>query len=260
MINELHQLSVAMREENIDTDTWYREYKTIPKISSKAPCVRIVLSNGKVERLESVLPQVGSYIRKYGNNQGTFPAMNLAPLYRIQDEETNKALTKLLKNNGQGLEDLSVVKSWCLLNNWSKKFAKKYRISLEKIPTELSNLLHDEAAFEPIERLIQAVRPFSDMEVLHRALEERVFEMLAKKTDVVLALQILFYVGKGDKAPEEDAGNLSVIFDEDSLEDEGLSSIGIRFTKGFNNALLQAERLPFGVSAKLQYIPYFTRH
>lgn len=242
MINELHQLSVAMREENIDTDTWYREYKTIPKISSKAPCVRIVLSNGKVERLESVLPQVGSYIRKYGNNQGTFPAMNLAPLYRIQDEETNKALTKLLKNNGQGLEDLSVVKSWCLLNNWSKKFAKKYRISLEKIPTELSNLLHDEAAFEPIERLIQAVRPFSDMEVLHRALEERVFEMLAKKTDVVLALQILFYVGKGDKAPEEDAGNLSVIFDEDSLEDEGLSSIGIRFTKGFNNALLQAER------------------
>ncbi len=240
MINELHQLSVAMREEKIDTDTWYREYKTIPKISSKAPCVRIVLSDGKVERLESVSPQVGSHIRKYGNNQGTFPAMNLAPLYRIQDEETSKALTNLMTNNGQGLDDLSVVKSWCLINNWSKKFSRKYRISLEKIPTELSKLLHDEAAFEPIERLIQAVKPFSNMEVLHRALEEKVFEMLAKKTDVVLALQILFYIGKGDKMPEEDSGSLSVIFDEDLLEDEGLSSIGIRFTKGFNNALLEA--------------------
>ena len=242
MINELHQLSVAMQEANIDTDTWHREYKPIPKISSKVPCVRIVLSGGKVDRLESILPQVGNQIRKYGNNQGTFPAMNLAPLYRIQDEGTIKKLESLMDSNGQVMEDLSVIQSWCLQNNWCKKFSRKYHISMENIPKQLAKILKDEAVFEPAERLIQAVESFSNMEVLHRALEEKAFEMLEKKTDVILALQILFYKGKPDKTSEEDFGSLSVIFDEDSLEDEGIPSIGLCFTKGLNNALLQAEK------------------
>ena len=241
MINELHQLTVAMQEGNIETDTWHRVYKSIPKISSKAPCIRIVISKGKVVRLESVQPEMGEHIRKYGNNQGTFPAMNLAPLYRITDEEIGKKLVSVIKNNGQGLDDKKVLETWCSQNNWCKKFSKKYRICLEKIPNELSNLLHGETAFEPMERLIHSIQPFADMEVLHRELANRAFDMLNQKKDIVLALQMLFYVGKDDKNPEDDYGSLSVIFDDDSLEDEGMSSISLSFTRGFNKSLLLAD-------------------
>ncbi len=241
MINELHQLTVALKEENIETETWHREYKSIPKISAKAPCVRIVLSGGEVARLESLPVGMGDHIRKYGNNQGTFPAMNLVPLYRVQDETIVKALTSLIKNNGQGLDDIPDIKSWCSQNNWSSKFSKKYRISMEKIPGELSTLLQNGSSFEPIERLIQAVKPYSDMTLLHDQLEKKAFELLNHKTDVVLALQVLFYAGKPNKTAEEDPGQLSVIFDEASLEDNGIPSAGLSFTRGLNAALLLAE-------------------
>jgi hypothetical protein len=104
--------------------------------------------------------------------------MNLAPLYRIQDEGTIKKLERMMDNNGQVMEDLSVIQSWCLQNNWCKKFSRKYHISMENIPKQLAKILKDEAVFEPAERLIQAVESFSNMEVLHRALEEKAFEML----------------------------------------------------------------------------------
>ncbi len=241
MINELHQLTVAMQEAHIETDTWHREYKPIPQITDKAPCVRIVLSDGKVSRLESIDAKAGEYIRKYGNNQGTFPAMNLAPLYRVTDEKIGKIISDWIKNSGQGLNDISAIKTWCSQNNWGKKFSKKYRISLEKMPEELSNLLCGKAAYKPIERLVQAAKPFADMIILRQVLEDQLFDMLNQRRDIALALKVLFYVGKVDKKPEEDFGTLSVIFDDESLEDEGIPSVSRAFTKDFNKALLQAD-------------------
>lgn len=237
MINELHQLSVAMQDANITTESWHREYKPIPAIRKNAPCVRIVISGGKVERLEGVDAAQGEYIRKYGNNQGSFPAMNLAPLYRIGDKEIAKELSALMKRGGQGL-DVSVVKTWCTCNNWCPKFSKKYHISMRKIPGELLRLLQNEAAFTPVMRLIESTRPFADPEVLHKELENQVIALLEKKRDMVLALQVLLYVGKDNKKAEDDYGSLSVVFDDMGQGD--LSSTTLRFTKGFNQALLCA--------------------
>ena len=234
MINELHQLSVAMREADVEIESWHQDYKEIPAIKKNAPCVHIVISGGTVTCVENIDAENGRHIRKYGNNHGAFPAMNLAALYRIEDEKIAKCLSHLIKNEGQGL-DISTIKKWCYCNNWGKRFCEKYHRNMEERPKELLQLLQGETSFEPIQQLVKATRPFTDPQVLYNALETKAFELLEKKTNTVLALQILFYVGK----ERDDANKLSVIMDTVELEDSGLSSTKYAFTKGLNKALLQ---------------------
>ena len=245
MINELYQLAEAMENAGIATESWHREYKPIPNVRPNAPCVRIVVANGRVIRLESVSKDLAAKLRKYGSNQGSFPAMNLAPLYRVCDEEIAKQITGLLKNGGESL-DLAEVHAWCTSQNWGAKFAKKYRISMEATPEKLSEMLSQKEENESIQHLIEEVRCFSEPQVLHVELERAVFELLEKRIDVALALQILFYIGKPDKSPSDDFGSLSVILDSEWLEDRGYQTAGIRFTKEFNQWL---QRMDSGSSA-----------
>lgn len=231
MINELHQLAVALGEAGVVTDSWYREYKPIPKITDKAPCIRIVLSEGKVERLESVQKDLGSVIRKYGNNFGTFPAMNLAALYRVTDKDVLKKISDLIENEGQGV-DIDAVKKWCTENNWGSKLSSKYRNSMVETPQKMLQLM-GEFSYYPLNRLIDLARTFPTPEKFHQELDRKAFELLKRKKDIVLALQILFDFGK--------ESNLSVIIDNAELEDSGLQSVGVRFTRELNQILLQAE-------------------
>ena len=48
MINELYDLSRALADASISTQSWHRKYKKIPNIKKDAPCVRIEIDNGKV--------------------------------------------------------------------------------------------------------------------------------------------------------------------------------------------------------------------
>ena len=127
MINELSQLSAAMQKANIATVSWHRKYLSIPNITQKNPCVRIVIDDSRVLMLESLSPEKGKQIRKYGDNQGSFPAMNLTPLYRINDQSIREKIEKLLKGDSTDIS-LDLVKSWCVINNWSDKFKKKYSL------------------------------------------------------------------------------------------------------------------------------------
>ena len=86
MINELYELSKAIEQAGIQTQSWHLRYKPIPNIRPKAPCIRITISGGAVTELSTVDPELGTKLRKYGSNQGSYPCMNLVPLYRITDE------------------------------------------------------------------------------------------------------------------------------------------------------------------------------
>lgn len=240
MINELYQLSVTLSRMDIVGDKWHREYKSIPNIKTNAPCVRIVFLGDKVARLDSVNADLGQKLRKYGNNQGTFPAMNLAPLYRITDAKRAQTISKILKDESNQI-DIQQIKEWCDCSNWGVKFSRKYRNSMREIPAKLEQMLQGEAVYEPVLHLIRAVRPFVTPEVLHAELERVVFDALERRVDIVLALQILFHIGKEGKNPEDDYGSLSVILDCDELENEGLSSATDKFTRGLNRALLAAD-------------------
>ena len=243
MINELSQLSTAIQKANIQNESWHRKYLPIPNITQKSPCIRIVVENSRVAILESLAQDKGKQIRKYGDNQGSFPAMNLAPLYRINDVTVREKIEKLMKGDGTDI-NLEQIKSWCNVNNWSDKFMKKYKINFVDRPKQLEEQLQNEYCFPPLQQLLKETEPFISPDVLHNALEEAAFQLLRDKTKLRLATQVLFYLPSQkdmDKNDANDTGTLSVVLDTFELENQGFSTAGPRFTAGLNSALLQSE-------------------
>lgn len=240
MINELFQLSQAMARANISVQNWHRKYKPIPNISDSAPCLRVILSGGNVTQISTVGTDMGTHLRKYGSNQGTFPCCNLAPLYRVTDEIIKKKLTDLQQGNLEML-DLEEVHSWCNASNWGEKFQKKYAISMKAVPKEMHDLLQGSPDAMEILQLIRESRPFTEPKILHDALENVAFHMLDQKTEVSLALHLLFHTGKPEKSSQDDTGTLSVVFDCETLIDAGIPVVSVKFTRQLNEALLAVD-------------------
>lgn len=238
MINELHQLADALEGANITTSPWHNRYAPIAHIKRDAPCIQIVLGDGDVSKLISVPPEKESNIRRYGDNQGSFPALNLAPLYRIPMGPAAQEIAALLASDGDGL-DMKRVRSWCTSDNW-QKLKKKYQLSVVERTQEMLSLLGQAHAFSPLSALVSAMAPFQDPAVLHRELERVAFSMLENREGVVVALRVLFYLDTKEDAKEE-VGKLSVVFDSENLLNEGFSTVGPKFAAGLNQALLCAD-------------------
>lgn len=236
MINEVYNLSKAMDDAGVHARSWHVNYKPIPNIRSNAPCVRVTISNGKVVELSSVPKELGAGLRKFGNNQGTYPCMNLASLYRITDETIAKSLAALRAEDINS-DKIAEIKSWCQNNNWGGKFQNKYKNCVDK-SEELMKLV---PLYTPMQILAEEGRCFRDSMVLHRELELAVFRMLERRENVSLALQILFYQGKEDKKAEGDYGSLSVALESSRLIDMGIPAVSHRFVAELNTALLSAE-------------------
>ena len=73
MINELSRLAESIKDANIKTETWHPKLLMIPKITPNAPCVRILLKEGRVSRLCRVSSETRKIIRKYGDIRVRFP-------------------------------------------------------------------------------------------------------------------------------------------------------------------------------------------
>ena len=117
MINELHNLAKVLESKGISSNEWHREYKTLPKVTAKSPCIRIWLdSEGSISGLEELTPEHASVLRKYGNNQNSFPAFNISPLYRLTDLECIDELERIKR--GQVEPNIETIKSWCKEDNW----------------------------------------------------------------------------------------------------------------------------------------------
>ena len=221
MINELYQLSEAMDKAGVKAQRWHSKYKPIPNIRPNAPCVRISMLGGQVVELSGVLE--GLELRKFGDNQGSYPCMNLTPLYRITDELIKKSL-KALKPEDIDSAKIEEIESWCQdnCNNWKEKFCKKYKICMDR-STELCKLI---PGFTPVQILMEENEFFRDPMELHREIKTAAFKMLRRKEHIDLALQILFYQGDPKKKPEDDCGSLSVALDSPRLIDLEAVPIG----------------------------------
>lgn len=244
MINELYRLAVSMQRSSVETESWHREYMPIPNISPKAPCVRIVIDKKRIVSLESVTKESAGRIRKFGSNQGTFPAMNLVPLYRLSDSKDKQELSALLSGKEEQV-DIHRIRSWCTVKNWDKKTLSRYEISAVKMPVRIKKLLSDNnVAFSPFDTLLEEFSELSDASILFSELKKHAFSLLESRKDIILALQILFYSEKEpDKNGKRDdkTSNLSVVFDAEKLIDDHCAVISDRFTKGLNSALQKAE-------------------
>lgn len=249
MINETNQLAHALKHAGIAAAPWHPRYGPISNIKANAPCIQIILDGSRVSKLVSVASEKGKNIRRFGDNQGSFPAMNLTPLYRITNAETKKAISALIESRGEGI-DLETIKSWCVTDNWGAKFQKKYRQNFTARPAELLKLLGEANGFEPINDLIHAAEAFQSPELLHQEMERVSFQMLRDRNGIVSALQILFYMPTQKDEDNGETGKLSVVLDSEELLDEGWSTAGPKFAKGLNAALMRAEALGQG---KTQY-------
>lgn len=217
MINELHNLAKTLNSMEISSNEWHREYKTLPKVTAKSPCIRIWLdNNGSICGLESLDAEHASVLRKYGNNQNSFPAFNISPLYRLTDLESIKELEKIEK--GQSEPDIERIKSWRSENNWIKGVPGQVQRSLMDCPARLLDAIGTQAQMNDniiTELILLCEKLCKNIEGGFRAsLENCIFEKIQKGEDVGLALALLFHKGSAEKEHSKDVGNkLSVILD-----------------------------------------------
>lgn len=252
MINEIYQLTKALEMADITAEHIHPKYKPIPKVTKKAPCVQLILKEGQLYKIRSISEEQAAEIRKYGTNQGTFPALNLAPLYRLTEKAEIKWISEL--TDGKSTEiNMEKIRGLCRENNWGKKFQNKYRISMQEVPREMEGLfLRAGIEFLPLKHLIEDTGAFADADNLHQALEDMVFTLLEQKIEIRLALQILFYLGKEGKKAEDDYGTLSVVMDSRKLMDDGLSTATVNFTDALNRKLIESDETVEKACEKLE--------
>lgn len=242
MINELYHLTVAMDRAGIIPESIHDQYMPLPNVTSKKPCIRITIADGKVLEISSIKPGLGAVLRKYGSNQGSYPCMNLTPLYRLSEKEMKQEISTL-KPEDLTDDKLLRLKELCIETNWDEKFQKKYKISFVKVPGELNKMLPD---YQPLNILIRQSDYFKDPEKLHSELKRAAFQMLREKENIALAISILFCSKKDSeeedgKKSSEGKDNLSVALETPMLMEIGIPATSERFVKDFNRALLGAE-------------------
>ncbi|WP_019850202.1 hypothetical protein [Desulfitobacterium sp. PCE1] len=246
MLNELYSLSTAMKSKGISTKEWHREYKSLPKVTAKAPCIRIWLAqDGSICGLESISTELSQSLRKYGNNQGTFPAFNIVPLYRITEKEQLTELEQIEK--GTIPPDFDKIKSWCVDDNWKESIVKKVDRSLQNIPQTLLGLMGNQEQLEGmlVSKLIQLASGFSNEpdKSFKSALEKCVFAKLQKQEDIGILLTMLFHKGNPQKDHNDDTGSISVVLDLFDWQQYGYPVTSQHMTEWLNDMLLKSSLL-----------------
>jgi len=246
MLNELYSLSAALERVNSTVVEWYDDYGELPMVTPKAPCVRIWLAkDGSICGIESLNAELAQSLRKFGNNQGTFPAFNIVPLYRITDKQQISELERIEKENAA--LDLDKIKTWCVNDNWKKSVVDKINGSLHDFSLSMLNLIgeHAEPEYHLVSELARLSSAFSyePDNSFRAALEKCVFSKLQKQDDINLALAMLFHKGNPDKAPKDDVGSLSVILDLfDWQQQSGYPVASEHTTKWINTKLMKSDQ------------------
>jgi len=247
MLNELYSLSTALESKGITTKEWHREYKPLPKVTAKAPCLRIWLAkDGTICGIESISAELAQLLRKFGNNQGTFPAFNIVPLYRMTDKEQLSELEKIEK--GTTTLDLDKIKSWCVNDNWKDSIVKKIDRSIQNIPQTLSGLIGNQGQPERtlILELIRLASGFTNEpnKSFKSALENCIFAKLQKQEDISMVLAMLFHKANPQKNQNNDTGaSVSVFLDLFDWHQYGYPVANEHTTKWINAMLLKSSSL-----------------
>ena len=244
MLNELYSLSTALKNKGISTKEWHREYKLLPKVTAKAPCIRIWLAkDGTICGIESISAEFAQSLRKYGNNQGTFPAFNIAPLYRITDKEQLSELERIEKETATPY--LDKLKSWCVHDNWKESIVKKVDRSLQNITQTLSDLIGNQEQPERtlVSELIRLASGFTNEpnKSFKDALEKCVFAKLQKQEDISMMIAMLFHKGNPQKNHNDDTGtSFSVVLDLFDWQQYGYPVASKHTTEWINEMLLKS--------------------
>lgn len=244
MINEIYPAHISMQKHNISTVNYHKDYKLIPNITQKAPCYRIVLEDGKVTRVNTVEVEMGRNLRKFGSNNGTYPSLNLTPLYRLTHEDDIFLVDKLTAED-LTIDRLEKIKGLCTeeKSNWEKNILDKFRLSIVEMPKRILEILGSENNFEEIQVLIRETNCVADPAFFRNALEEALLGMLASKTDIDIAINLLFQkaLKKEDDDKPVKPANVSIALDAEALVGLGMPAVSVRFVQTLNQHLMAAD-------------------
>ena len=226
MLNELHQLSATLASHNIKQQKWHHQYKPLPG----GACYRIWFGDDDaVADVELMSKDLVKVCRKFGNNQGTFPAFNIAPLYRVTSDEDKRYYDALYE--GKTELDINYLQSICTTDNWGPKLRKKITGCLNR---QMPNMPEDSAIVA-----LMNITTSLDIDVLRSTLKQQVWKRLP--SDIKAYLPLLIHKGNERKRPEDDVGSVSIMLDLINWEKFGYPIANENTTKQVNDWLFADE-------------------
>jgi len=212
MLNELYQLSEALKKTGITPSDWHKDLKPLPNASNKKPCFKVILdADGDIADIQVMQIDTVAILRKWEPSNGdSFPGFNIQPIYRLVDEDKKR----LLKQWREGKEppDLTQLKNWCIEanRNWDKKMVDKMKRCLQKVPRNLLSVLGEiQQDFDVVRKVIDRAAKLD----MPTALEKYVWERLSRGNEISTLLLILVHDGSDSKTAANDHGSLSVFLD-----------------------------------------------
>lgn len=108
MIDELMKAANAIEKAGIKSQDWHSKLKVLPKVSKKAPCVRIWLTlDGHIHDIEPLAAELAAKLRKYEPDNGkSLPGFNVRPLYRLVKTKDE------IKKSGKGQAGEKIKIEW----------------------------------------------------------------------------------------------------------------------------------------------------
>lgn len=242
MINELYELSKAMREHGVSEIIYAQNYNEV----SYKNCACINLMQGTICKISPITSTQKAIIRNYtSTSNGGFPCVKLAPLYRITEKNVIKLITDCKKKpETLNHANISRLESACTENNWGADVTRKYKkalalardinASMEADPCDAFRILVDELNY------------FDNPSDLHKELSRVGIKMLRARENVSLVLDLLFNCVARKASDHVDersssSGEISILFDAEALYDLETPVISTRFTEKLNRKLLSAE-------------------
>ena len=231
MINELYRLSETLIDAEIPLEADHNLRRNLPN----GDCFRMWLdSNGSVCDVELLPTDLVKTLSKFGDNQSTFPAFNIAPLYRISAAKDRELFDNI--QNGKAAPDFEVLKSICVFDNWGKKRINQVNACLHKRFPAQSNF----GILCELFNLCEA----TDAKKFRAELEQWIWKKLSKKEDINVCLAILIYKGspQKDDSAEDDCGSLSIMLDLQNWEKYGHPVASKTTSDQTNKTLLEADQ------------------
>lgn len=236
MINELYELSRAMRECGVSETIYAQKYSEV----SYKNCACVSLMKGRICGISSVTSTQKAIIRNYtSTSNGGFPCVKLAPLYRITEKNVAQLIADC-KRKPENLNDTSILKleSACTESNWGTDVVRKYQKALALARDINSSMEADPC--DAFHILVDELNYFDNPSDLHKELSRIGIERLEAKENVELVLDLLFNCVDNQSSS---SGEISILFNAEALYDLGIPVTSARFTDELNRKLLSAESL-----------------
>lgn len=222
MLNELYPAVQLLANMGVTTESWHREYKLIPK----TPCMRLWVANdGTITRADQLPEDIARLQRKFGNNQGSFPAFNLVPLFRLTAAEEIKCVQDYIAHP----ETISIdtLRSLCTTDNWQGEslpdlYKKTYNCLKKAYELLDITKAYGENQSNAVTQLLQVTQVYyPDAQAFRQALANCIFTNLEQRNDPETYLGLLFHLGDATKAHKNDRGGISLTLDLDAWRDYG---------------------------------------